>query len=152
MQLDVNGWKLCALPGCHEDVSGDRARMLLRLRNLKGDPAKMASLRALVGRTTQREMSRMSNDDVFDAVASLLAQNRLHVHAGVEVAKPMGGAAAPPKPAPSYQPPAPRAPSSPPPAAIDPPTFPPNANLVSQAASLVAAAAEGAPFCAICGG
>ena len=154
MWLDARGWKVCALPDCREArVSGAhaRAREPSWLRGFKADPTTMTELRSVLARMVRRDISRMSNDDVVNTVAALLADDRLHVH--VEVVKAMATESAPPAP-PPFQPPtfqrAPtRTPSSPRPTAVDPPTFPSSANLVSQAAALVAAAAAGAPFCPI---
>lgn len=154
MWLDALGRKVCALPDCREArVPGahGHVRAPSWVRGFKADLSTMTELRALLARLVRRDISRMSNDDVVKTVAALLANNRLHVH--VEVVKAMATESAQPAP-PAFQPPAlqrapTRTPSSPRPTAVDPPTFPSSANLASQAAALVAAAAAGAPFCPI---
>lgn len=147
MPLGARDWKLCGYSGCREERAPD-ADDLLRARiwllGFKSDPLKIGGLRLILKRELGRDASRMSNDDVVDSIAALLASGRLHVHSEVVERLPViEGVKAPPRP----ERPAPRAaaPSSRP-AAI-PPTFPPNVNLSSQAATLVAAAADGAPFC-----
>lgn len=153
MLLDARGWKLCALRDCADarvSSANDRTRARTWLRSFKVDPQKMSGLRALLNRELRRDISRMSDDDVVDAVAALLSDNRLHVHAPVMKAV-VTVAAQPKESAPAFQrsSPPPRTPSPRLPT-IDPPTFESSDDLVLQAATLVAAAAEGAPFCAIC--
>lgn len=118
------------------------------LRGFKADPHRMRGLRALLAREMSRDVSRASAETVVDGIVDLLLRGRLHLHA--EVVK------APPPTAPSKPPPAPfalpvRVPQPPSvsirPPSFDPPLFPANINLLSQASALVAAAADGAPFC-----
>jgi hypothetical protein len=147
MPLGTHAWKLCAQPDCREErapEATDRLRARVWLLGFKSDPLKIGGLRVMLRRELGRDVSRMSNDDVVDSIAELLARGTLHVHAEVVKRLPVMSKAKPPAPAmapPPKPPPSPKLPS------IDAPTFPANVNLLSQAATLVAAAADGAPFC-----
>jgi len=120
------------------------------LRGFKSDSHRMRSLRALLARETSRDVSRTSADGVVDGIVELLSRGRLHLHAEV-VKAPPSAEAAPPKPPPALFAAPPRMPPRPSlslrPPSFDPPLFPANINLLSQASALVAAAADGAPFC-----
>jgi len=147
MPVGTRAWKLCSQPNCREERASDATdplRARIWLLGFKSDPLKIAGLRLILRRELGRDVSRMSNDDVVDSIAALLARGTIHVHAEpierlpvMAVVKP----APPPMAAPSARAPSPKL------SAIDAPTFPANVNLLSQATTLVAAAAEGAPFC-----
>jgi len=147
MPVGTRGWTLCAQPNCREERASDATdplRARIWLLEFKSDPLKIAGLRLMLRRELGRDVSRMSNDDVVDSIAALLASGTLHVHADAVERLPVM-AVVKPAPPPTASPRAP-APSAKLPA-IDAPTFPANVNLLSQATTLVAAAAEGAPFC-----
>jgi len=147
MPVGTRDWKLCALTNCREEHASDATdplRARIWLLGFKSDPLKIAGLRLLLRRELGRDVSRMSNDDVVDSIVALLARGTVHVHAAAVERLPVT-AVVKPAPPPMAAPRAP-APSTRPPA-IDAPTFPANVNLLSQASTLVAAAAEGAPFC-----
>jgi hypothetical protein len=147
MPVGTRAWKLCAQPNCREERASDATdplRARIWLLGFKSDPLKIAGLRLMLRRELGRDASRMSNDDVVDSIAALLARGTVHVH--VELVERLPVMAVVKPEAPPMAPPRPPAPPVKLPA-IDAPTFPANVNLLSQATTLVAAAAEGAPFC-----
>lgn len=94
------------------------------------------------------EVARLTDDEVLDEVTRLFQTGELRIDEGkVEVKKKGGGSIAPPEAAapPVAAPPPPQA--APVPEATDPDTLPPNLDAATQAATLQAAAAQGAPFC-----
>ena len=147
MPFGTRAWKLCAQPNCREERASDATdplRIRVWLLGFKSDPLKIAGLRLILRRELGRDVSRMSNDDVVDSIVALIARGTVHVHAEpVEWLPVMSVVKPAPPPTASAKPPAPSAKLP----AINAPTFPANVNLLSQATTLVAAAAEGAPFC-----
>jgi hypothetical protein len=90
----------------------------------------------------------MTDEDVIEQCADLLVAGRLHVHAPPEPDTSTTLVAPPPgKPVPFPLSERNRKSVSSKPPAHDPPTFPAGAKLNAQAAALIAAAAQGAPFC-----
>jgi hypothetical protein len=146
-------WTFCDKQDCRNAdlVFGLRDRFAARqwLQRFRDDALRMNALRSLVARYGSWQLSGMTDEDVIEQCTDLLVSGSLHVHAPPEpktsttlVAPP------PPKPVPfplSERNPRKSASSQPP--APDPPTFPPGTALNAQAATLIAAAAQGAPFC-----
>jgi hypothetical protein len=129
----------------------DRNQALFLLRRSQSDIWAQASLRRLVAnRLPPAALDRMSDEQVREAVADMIASGELvvvwtHDHGVVSEGKGLAGApkraaAAPPPSRPASQV------SSPPPP-TDPDVFPPNINPAAQAAANQQAAAQGAPFC-----
>ena len=147
-QLD---WRFCQELTCNgpdrvDDLQG-RLWTRLWLQQLKGDPLTMSTLRDLLSNHTSLPLSRLTDTTLVDQMAELLTSGRLHLHAKKMEAHPVGTPKATedaaPFPISEHQP---RYASSPPPL-LDPPTFPSNVDLSAQSAALVAAAAQGTPFC-----
>jgi hypothetical protein len=93
------------------------------------------------------EVARLTDAEVVDEVRDWLRAGILWIDEEmVEVKKTSGGAAAPEEAAaPTVVPPPPRQPKKE--EEPDPDTLPPNLDAATQAATLQAAAAQGAPFC-----
>jgi len=150
LPFGTRAWKLCVGSG-RDDADrlafrGDRFGARMWLSPAKSDAMKMRVMRTALARETPRDVSRMSNDAILDAIADLLARGRLYVHA--DAPRTVSAAVAAPEPAPVAVPRASRrSPATSSAAPILAPTFPPGVNLSQQAAVLVAAATEGAPFC-----
>jgi hypothetical protein len=94
------------------------------------------------------EVARLTDAEVLDEVARLFQTGELRIDdRKVEVKKKGGGSIAPPEPEAPPVPAPPPSPAAPVPEAADPDTLPPNLDAATQAATLQAAAAQGAPFC-----
>jgi hypothetical protein len=95
------------------------------------------------------EVARLTDAEVLDEVTRLFQTGELRIDEGkVEVKKKGGGSIAPAEAeAPPVAAPPPRQAAAPVPEAADPDTLPPNLDAATQAATLQAAAAQGAPFC-----
>jgi len=102
-------------------------------------------LRDLVRSDISLSLFCVSDAMLVRRVEQLLISGRLHLHKKErEVQSGSGnGESQPPFPLSQRQP---REASAPPPV-FDPPSFSPDVDLVAQAAALVAAAAQGIPFC-----
>ena len=112
----------------------------------------MTGIRTLLAQHSPEQIHRMSDDEVIDAVADLLASGLLHVHTQPVRVISAAGSAVPeaPKLVPfplSERKPREQTIAYPEPTKEDPPTFSSDIDVAAQAATLVAAAAQGAPFC-----
>ena len=150
----VRDWKFCQNSICRDrqQVSGLRDPSFSRqwLQQFKGDPGGMFSLRALLSQEDRKlDRFRMSDDDVLNQVAKLLASGRLHVHA--QASRSGGGSAGASEPETSAPfplgerrkwRPEPRQPE-----VTDPSTFSDGLDGQAQSAALLSAAAQGVPFC-----
>jgi len=101
---------------------------------------------------TASVLFRLSDDEVIDQVADLLASGRVHVHTTPLPAARAGsgasGASATQTPIPFPLTPQPKASSQErTPGPTDPSTFPLNLDGPAQTAALMSAAAQGVPFC-----
>jgi hypothetical protein len=156
--LRSHAWRFCGLHGCPDEsrvaVLKDRSQARVWLQPFKADASRIAAMRTLLSRDGSRHVARMSNDGVIDAIGELLARGRLHVH---EV--PVGNLpTATIAPVETVHVPFPFADRQPRQStsmlriagASDEPTFLSDVDLARQAGTLVAAAAQGAPFCRMC--
>lgn len=157
LPLRFHGWKLCGLHACSEenrlDSLTDRSQVRMWLRSVKADASRIAAMRSLLSRDGSAHVARMSNDAVIDAIAELLARGRLHVHAAPMSHTPTT-ASAPVETAHVPFPFSDRQPRAP--AVLNATRLsnfrlvPTNVDLAQQAATLVAAAEKGTPFCRMC--
>ena len=154
---DPSDWKLCARPDCREanrrSLPSDRARIRLWLLSLRNDAAKMSAMRTLV---PQRARPRRNTRDeaVIDWLANLGSRGQVHLHSAVAPVFPTFGSTATAEADPIPFPLAERGERAAretfhPSVIDDPPTFPAGVDLAQQGAALIAAAADGAPFCLI---
>ncbi len=127
--------------------SGDESVELRFLAQYKDDPGAMRDLRALLAESALGiPNTRLTDDQVLAGIARLLASGELlavrelPVHGGSATQPDAAGPSDAPAPSP-----APSSSSKPGP---ESPTLPSNTNGAAQAASLIAAASSGAPFCA----
>jgi hypothetical protein len=153
--LWVLDWEFCRDRDClyrpeRVVVLRDRSSTDEWLLPFKKDVFKMLATRTFLAQDPRgaRQFSSMSDDAIMDHVAELLVSGRLHIHALFEQEPPGGTSSvaidAPPAPFPLSQRKAPPIADRPP--ISDPPTFS-DIDGAAQAATLVAAAAAGAPFC-----
>jgi hypothetical protein len=145
-----SGWRLCDRSDCRGGdrlaVTVSQAQARAWLVGFSRDLLKVGAWRGLLKRATARPIEQETEDAVIDAVAGLLAQGRIHIHAKPHeplVARVVNVPAGAPPPAPPAPRPAPK------PAlrisAGNAPLL--DVNMSLQAAALVAAANQGAPFC-----
>lgn len=128
-----------------------------QLTRLGRDSDTLSCLRGLLV-PYQHDLFRLRDAQVVTAVASLLAQQRLVLYEGTRALQTIGSAGAapvakaPPRLAPTAPPPraGARAPSPPPAVAPQADTGLEDVAQDEQAATLIAAAREGVPFCEIC--
>jgi hypothetical protein len=162
--LWVRDWEFCRRLDCRDrnPVASLRDRSYARqwLQSSKQDYLKMLGMRTLLSQEdNEHDFFRMTDEAVIDQIAKLLSSGRLHIHMlpirgavleGSEqsqrfttfvvtdtekfVAFPLSERS-------------PRVPGTFREPAVDPPTFSSNMDAAAQAATLVAAAAEGKPFC-----
>jgi hypothetical protein len=159
LSQDTSKWTICNKPECrHRNVvSTLRTRFSASrwLFQYKSDAGKLREMRSLISKPGVPPAANMSDQDLLDKLADLLATGNLHVHAPEEEESGGGGGSqssivemAPPFPLSERKPQAART-SSPEPL-IDPPTLPDNSDFSAQAATLVAAADDGSAFCEVC--
>jgi hypothetical protein len=147
-----DAWEICSRlePGDEEVKSlRDAFAALQWLTGFHRDAFKMRGLRTLIAQEGfGGNVSRMSDDAVTSLVAAQLSSGLLHVRVRRE-RKLQPQSYSPPKKAEQPMVAAPSRPAPPMPkaVAIDPPTFDPDVDLAAQSGALVAAAAQGAPFC-----
>lgn len=152
--LSQDDWCFCEKHDCTRsdrvDLT-DRRWTLLWLQQFKGDSFKVRTLRDVLRNHISLPLSQMADQVVCEQVAELFTSRRLHIHQK-KVEAPAGGVAPEPEKyvAFPFTGRRPRAPEPLPPPPLDPPTFSPNVEVSSQVAALVAAAAEGIPFCQEC--
>jgi hypothetical protein len=152
--LWLGRWEFCRERDCRdrETVSRPRDHSSARqwLQQFETGVYKELAMRALLWEESSAwPLSRMSDEEIIDRIAELLVSGRLHVH--VQPAHPVSGggssASEPEAPFPlSERQPRTQAVASSAPVS-DPPTFPSDLDGGAQAATLVAAAASGKPFC-----
>jgi hypothetical protein len=137
------------LPRAGELLAGTSAHSFSYLLT---DPAGMNELRSQLFRAGWHgELARLTDFEILEEVARLLRSGELFLQMEtIESHTGAGGGAAPPaeQAAPIVQPPPPK--REPAPAKeedTDPDTLPSNLDAATQAATLKAAAAQGAPFC-----
>ncbi len=149
--LVQHDWWFCQQANCNnpDRVYELEARLWGRLwlQQLKGDPFQMRTLRDLLANQISLPPSRVTDNTVVEQIAELLNSDRLHIHTRKMEMYAVGGPRAAEDPAAfpisTYRP----KDSAAPPPVIEPPSFSPKADLSAQAAALVAAAAQGTPFC-----
>ncbi len=153
---DSRKWTICNKPECRNrnviDTLRSRFAASRWLWQFKNDATKLNSMRGLIPQRGIMPGTKLSDQDVMDKLADLLATGNLHVHAPEEEESGGGGTQSVEEPAPPFplSDRKPRTTSSASREPVpDPPTLPENADLSQQAATLVAAAAEGAAFCDI---
>jgi hypothetical protein len=146
-------WELCRNIGCLDRVEmpplPSRTFVLQWLQHARPDPSKMLQMRGLLSAETGViGLSRLSDRAILTRIAELLRSGRLHIHEtprrmeGSPVAK---DATSVPLPFPRRKRPPSAAPFQEQP--MDSPTFLADIDLVVQAATLMAAAQSGKPFC-----
>ena len=146
--LWLGDWELCQKLDCRSrDVSFANNPFQARqwLRRSKPDVFKMLAMRGvLLQERLGSDPFRMSDDEVINRIAELLATDRLHIHVQVmmQTTAPTSSQVSPVSA---------RQKTAPPPRKTismdDPPTLPANIDFAAQAATLVAAADSGAAFC-----
>ena len=149
-------WNFCDRLDCGEEIFSfhpeDAFALRSSLQYSKPESLAMNLLRNLLWRETNGwALARMSEDDAIEQVVHLLIRQRLHVH--VTPLKPVAftqvegdvSQAAASSPARASQ--SASSPSRAQSVASDPPTFNSPLDGAIQAAALVAAAAQGQPFC-----
>lgn len=131
----------------------DRAFARRWVQQSKTDVHKMVALRSLLWQESNASaISRMSDEEMIDHLAGLLASGRFHFHSAPAQTVPTtgragGGDAQKPVAFPlAERTPRPAVAASGTPIS-DPPTFPPNIDGAAQAGALAAAASGGQPFC-----
>ena len=147
-------WRLCRKIGClepgAEPAPQNRSSVRLWLERFKNDTMKMGGMRRLVYQERgSLPLSGISDENVIDQIADLLARGLLHIHASTIATRgtsqgPGAGEASVPFPLSGRQPRAPVL-SSDAPSVLS--TFTSGMDPSIQAAALVAAAASGKPFC-----
>jgi hypothetical protein len=151
--LWLGDWELCQKLDCRSrSVSFANNPFQARqwLQHSKADVSKMLAMRnVLLQEHIGLDPFRMSDDEVINQIAALLASDRLHIHVAsmIQTTAPTlsqvspvavrqkQAAAPPPRKAVSMD---------------DPPTLPSDVDFAAQAAALVAAASSGAAFCTTC--
>ena len=145
-----NEWWFCNNQDCGgaDRVFGLEGQVLAQwwLQELRNDPIRKDVVRHLVRSDIPLTLFRVADPGLVQRVEELLISGQLHfhkkkreVHSGAEVQENNV-----PFPISNRQ----TRDASPPPPVLDPPSFPPDVDLSAQAAALVAAAAQGTPFCA----
>ena len=118
---------------------------LTRVRSLRADF--MVEVRSLLSYQYQSGCSHLSDHRVLEEAALLLHARRLVVICQMEQRLESAGPSAKPAAKPFPLGAAAARPASASPAGVQPPTFSPGVNFAVQAASLMAAAQTGVPFC-----
>jgi hypothetical protein len=155
MPLQGNWW-LCRNIGCPDRQAkiadlGDETFVLQWLRGFRADTSKMLKMRSvLAAEFGSTELLGMSDQEVLAKIARFLISGKCHIHQSIEHSQipPEGAITNPARSAP-----VPRsgrsftavAPFREPP--VDPPTFLADIDIPVQAATLMAAASSGKPFC-----
>ena len=128
---------------------GDSRATQQFLSPFKGDPAGMNDLRSLLLQSRRVDLSHLTDDQVVSEVSRLIVSGELVVamdrrwDSGGSTGNAAAPSTAPPPPAPALS-------SGGRSAEPESSTFPPDHSGATQAATLAAAAATGAPFCAQC--
>jgi hypothetical protein len=141
-------WWFCQKPECasSDRVYGLEARSLaqLWLQELKDDPFRIHAFRDLVRSNISLPVVRV-DATLVRRIEEMLISGRLHLHK--KETEIQSGSGVPEKHVPF--PLSDRRPrdTSPPPPVIEPASFSSKVNLSAQAATLLAAAASGTPFC-----
>jgi hypothetical protein len=146
--LWLGDWELCQKFNCHSTVSFANNPFQARqwLQHSKADVFKMLAMRdVLLQRHIRSSLFRMSDDEVINQVAELLASDRLHIHVQsmMQTTAPTAIQASPVTVRQKSAAPPPRKAGS----MDDPPTLPTDIDFGAQAATLVTAANSGAAFC-----
>lgn len=154
MPLQDNWW-LCRNIGCPDRQAkitglGDETLVLQWLRGFQADTSKMLKMRSvLASEFGSTELLGMSDQEVLAQIARLLISGKCHLHQGeYSQVRPEGASSNPAKSSPvprSGRSFAAAAPFREPP--VDLPTFLADIDLPVQAATLMAAASSGKPFC-----
>ncbi|HEY4767154.1 MAG TPA: hypothetical protein VIH75_26030 [Candidatus Sulfotelmatobacter sp.] len=147
--LHQHEWWFCQKPNCSSSdrVYGLEAQSLVHLwlQELKDDPFRIRAFRDLVRSNISLPVARV-DATLVRRIEQMLILGQLHLHKKKKEIQSGSGVQekqAPPFPLSQQQPRG----TSPPPPAIDPPSFSSDVDPSAQAATLVAAAASGAPFC-----
>ena len=139
----------CANPNCagSDRVSGLEGQFLAHcwLQELKSDQLRKSVLRDLIRSDITLEFFRVSDATLVRRIEDLLISGRLHLHKKEREVQSGSGNQDQQVPFPLSQH-QPREAYVPPPV-IDAPSFSRDVDLAAQAATLVAAAAQGTPFC-----
>lgn len=140
--------RLCWWYECGGEVEtdfGDRASATEWLRQFKPDAVRMSVLRSLAAEGGYSQLHHMGDNGVIRFIADLIFDGRLRVYQRplATYVGPTGAEAQQPKPAPAVEP---ARVATPKPQAVESPTFVP-LDAVAQVAVLLAAAAQGVPFC-----
>jgi hypothetical protein len=153
--LGKDEWWFCREPNCPyvDRIHELQGRLLahLWLEQFKGDPLKMQMLRSLVQNEMFLSPTRASDDALLKHIAALLISGRMHLHERRWEIRDVGGATQGDGqlvPFPLAERRAPRE-VPPPPPMIEAASFSSDVDLPAQAAALVAAAAQGTPFCPV---
>ena len=141
-------WWFCQEPECasSDRVYGLEAQSLahLWLQDLKDDPFRMHAFRDLARSNISLPVVRV-DATLVSRIEEMLISGRLHLHKkekGIQ-----SGSGVPEKHVPFPLSERQARDTSPPPPMIEPPSFSSHVDLSAQAATLVAAAASGTPFC-----
>jgi hypothetical protein len=146
--LQQHEWWFCQKSGCasSDRVYGLEAQSLahLWLQELKDDPFRIHAFRDLVRSNISLPVVRV-DATLVRRIEEMLISGRLHLHRKEKEIQSGLGVQEKHVPFPISE----RQPrdTSPPPPVIEPPSFSSKANLSAQAATLLAAAASGTPFC-----
>ena len=141
-------WCFCQKPECasSDRVYGLEAQSLVHLwlQELKDDPFRIHAFRDLVRSNISLPIVRV-DATLVRRIEEMLIAGRLHLHKKEKGIQSGSGAPEKHVPFPLSE----RHPrdTSPPPPVIEPPSFSSHVDLSAQAATLVAAAANGMPFC-----
>jgi hypothetical protein len=154
LPLRPHRWRLCDRQGCKDAnlLFGPGNPFWARkwLESFKDNAFAMDTLRVLLSQHSSAPLSRMSDEALVNNVAELLAAGRFHVHAEpLRAVVGLGSAVREPVELVAF-PLSQRAPRKAVPLTDLPPLAPPTFTDIdarAQAATLVAAAAEGTPFC-----
>lgn len=157
LPLRSHTWKLCGLHDCSDESRlaslTDRSQVRMWLRPFKTDASRIAAMRSLLSGDGTPHIARMSNDGIIDAIAGLVARGRLHIHADA-VSHIAATVSTPVEEIPVAFPFADhQLQATPILRAARLSNFrlvPADVDLARQAATLVAAAEEGTPFCRMC--
>jgi hypothetical protein len=131
---------------------GNETSVLQWVQGLRPDPSRMLEMRRLLAAELgSAGLFLMSDQMVLRQIARLAAADKIHLHYPAELTEtiPEGASTAPAKSAPPPRVPRPRAPAAAPfrEPPVDSPTFSTDVDMQAQAATLMAAASSGKPFC-----
>ena len=153
--LGKDEWWFCQEPNCSyvDRIHRLQGQLLahLWLEQFKGDPLKMQMLRSLLQNERFLSHTRASDDALLRHIATLLISGRMHLHERRWEIRAISGATQgdgelAPFPLADHRP---KPEVLPPPPMIEAASFSPDVDLPAQAAALIAAAAQGTPFCPV---